>query len=518
MLEENKNNLNENNDTDQNVERNADIEENTETIYFADKSEQNENSEVNIEEKKQSSKKEKRHISIKTLIISLIAVAVASVMVTYSICSALYQSLYAQAYVDANKNSYLNGNVTTGGVSELDIIADLINAVYYGDADSDKLMQAAIEEYIRQTGDVYASYYTQEELEAMMKEDLGKSVGIGVNIINSTVNYNGTEIAALKIFNVSKDSPAQKNGVKIGDYVYAVVIDGQTLTVDSLGYDEALNKLRGEEGTAASFLSLRMEEDTLKEYSFSIVREAFVSNSVYWRIPNISENTDKKIGVVKITDFNYTTPVQFSAAIDDLKSQGCEKFIFDVRYNLGGYEKSIGAVLSYFLNEGDVYLRTKDKKGNIESEAVKVFDAFEGDYAGCNVSKEDIGKYKGLDCVVLCNEYTVSAAELFVATFKDYEIGTVVGATTFGKGKLQNTYYLKELGLYKYGVTDIGGAVRITTHEYFSAKSDSYDGIGIEPNEKVALREEAFEFNIYDYEKLDPIDDQLLKAINILNG
>lgn len=507
MSEENKNSFNE-----ENNEQAEFVESENDTIDFTNAQAQ-ENT-----EKSESVKKDKRRVSVKALIISLIAVAVASVMLTYSICSALYQSLYAQAYVDANKNSYLNGNVTSTGVSELDIIADLIDAVYYGETDSKKLMEAAIEEYIRQTGDIYAAYYTQEELEAMTQEEVGKSVGIGVNVIDTTVNYNGTEIRAMKIFNVIKDSPAQKNGLKIGDYVYAVVIDGQALTIETLGYDETLNKLRGEEGTTVSFLALRKEGDSLKEYSFNIVRESYIANSVYWRIPNLSENSDKKIGVIKITTFDYTTPTQFSTAIEELKAQGCEKFILDVRYNLGGYESSICAILSYFLNEGDVYLRTKDKKGNIESSTVGVVNKFEGDYSGCNVSKEDIGKYKNLDCVVLCNEYTVSAAELFVATFKDYKLATVVGNTTFGKGKLQHTYSLDTIALFNYGVSDIGGAVKITTHEYCSAKSDSYDGIGIEPDEKVALRDEAWELNIYDNEKLDPIDDQLLKAINILKG
>ena len=105
-----------------------------------------------------------------------------------------------------------------------------------------------------------------------------------------------------------------------------------------------------------------------------------------------------------------------------------------------------------------------------------------------------------------------------MATFKDYELGTVVGNTTFGKGKLQTTYYLENYALFNYGVTGIDGAVKITTHEYFSAKSDSYDGIGIEPHEKVQLSKEAMKYNVYEYENLDPIDDQLLKAINILNS
>lgn len=513
MSDENKNFTNDNADdgsSDNKIEIND-----TDTVYF---SEAPMNNEPNEKSEEQPQIKPKRHVSIKTFVVALIAVILATLMLTYSICSAHFQKMYAQAYVDANKNSFTNGNITTTGITELDVIAQIINDNYYEGVDHEKLMQAAIEAYIAETGDIYADYYTEAEVEAMRADAVGKSVGIGVSVINSTVNYNGEEISALKITNVVKDSPAEKGGVKSNDYVHAVILDGQKTTVDSLGYDEALNKLLGEIGTTASFALLRDENGTLKEYTFDIVREAITSPSVYWRIPEVSENANKKVGVVRIATFDYTTPSQFKTAIEDLKSKGCEKFVFDLRYNLGGYEASVGAILSYFLNEGDVYLRTKDRNGNIESDAVKEISYYEGDSAGCNVTKEDIGRYKDLDCIVVCNEYTVSAAELFVATFKDYNIAKIVGNTTFGKGKLQHTFYLKNYALVNYGVSGIDGAVRITTHEYYPAKSDSYDGVGIEPDEKVSISKEALEININDTKTLDPLDDQLLRAINILNG
>ena len=465
-------------------------------------------------------KKEKRRISIKAFVISLIAVIVATVMLTYSICSAIYQSMYAKAYVDANKNSYINGNVTGSStdVDAIDVIAEIVKNNYYGELDAEALMNAAIDAYIAQTGDIYAAYYTQAELDAQQKADTGNTVGVGISIINSTVTYKGAEIKALKITNIVKDSPAQKAGVKIGDYVYAAIIDGKQETVNDLDYDPALNKLLGEEGTTASFVLLREENGELKEITFNIVREKIISSSVYYRVPSVTSNAEKKIGVIQIIKFDYTTPKQFCDAVDALKASGCNKFVIDVRNNPGGYQSSIGAVLSYFLDEGDIYIRTKDKSGNIESDTIKVVSDYQGDYAGCNVRKEDIGKYKGLDITVLCNEYTASAGELFVATFKDYKLGEVIGGTTFGKGKLQTTYDLQAYAFFNHGTLDVDGAVKITTHEYYSAKSGSYDGIGIKPDVEIPLSDAAKQCNIYDYGKLDPIDDQLLKAINILNS
>ena len=495
----------------------SNTEESAETLYFAD-----DVAEGASEQSDRSAKteKKKKHISIKAFVLSLISTIVVAVMLTYAICSSVYQSMYAKAYADAN--SIAAQQASTTGITELDIIAQIIRDNHYSELDSDALMKAAIEAYIEQTGDLYAAYYTEEELIAKQKEDTGNTVGIGVSIINDKITYRGEEIAVLKVTNVTPSSPAEASGVKVGDYIYAAILSGETKTVNELGYDDALEKLLGEVDTTASFIVLRdTGKDELEQLTFNIVRKNIITQSVYYRIPEIEENAEKKVGVVRITTFDYTTPTQFSNAVDSLKEQGVEKFIFDLRYNLGGYQNSVGAILSYFLNDGDVYIRTRDKAGNIESDTVKVVSDFSGDYAGCNVSKEDIGKYKGLDVVVLCNEYTASAGELFVATFKDYGIGKIVGVKTYGKGTLQTTYYLQNYALFTYGIEaaeKVGGAIKITTHEYFSAKSDSYNGKGIEPDITVELSNEAIDYNVNDYLNFDKVDDQLKKAINILNN
>ena len=242
-------------------------------------------------------------------------------------------------------------------------------------------------------------------------------------------------------------------------------------------------------------------ENGYSEFPFSIQRKEIMSPSVYYRVSTL----DSKIGIVHISSFDLPTPLQFTDAIETLKSYGCEKFVLDVRYNSGGYLVSVAAILSYFLNEGDVYIRTEDKNKNITSRTIAPVSHLSDSYAGCNVKKEDIGKYKNLNTVILCNESTASAAELFTATFRDYNLGKIVGTTTFGKGKMQNTYLLDIYGL--------DGAVKFTTHMYYSAKSPGYDGIGIKPDEgcEVELSKEAQQYNIYDLP--DDVDNQLIEAI-----
>ena len=451
-------------------------------------------------------------ISLGASLVSIVAAVLATFMLTYFILSDIYKAREAQIYneidssaVSDNKNDETSSgdgsNSSIYDISEKAIIDILLDQYFYGEVDKDKLTEESLRAYIAATGDIYASYYTQEELDAATQEGAGKMQGVGVNIINSKITLGGFEYAVLKVTNVMKDSPAQENGLRAGDLIYSVGTKDKKTLVNELGYTETLRQLKGDSGTVAEFSILRLVGDQYEEKYFSITRREVTTESVYSRV----YSADPKIGIVRILEFELNTPAQFERAIEDLKKQGCEKFVIDVRYNPGGYLVSIAAVLSYFLEEGDVYIRTEDKAGNITEKKVGVVERYDGDFEPCNVSKEDIGKYKDLNMVVLCNEYTASAAELFTATFRDYNLGKIVGVTTFGKGKMQTTYPLASFGFE--------GAVKFTTHMYYSAKSKGYDGIGIKPDEgcEIQLSNEAMQYNIYDLP--DDKDNQLQKAI-----
>ena len=145
---------------------------------------------------------------------------------------------------------------------------------------------------------------------------------------------------------------------------------------------------------------------------------------------------------------------------------------------------------------------------NLKNKSVYVVDThtFSGDYAGCSVSKEDIGKYRELDCVVLANEYTASAAELFTSNFRDYDLATIVGVTTYGKGSMQKIFSLADFGF--------SGGVKLTTNMYFPPCGESYEGIGIAPDVEIELSEAAASVNIY--KLADEDDNQLQRAIQEL--
>ena len=109
---------------------------------------------------------------------------------------------------------------------------------------------------------------------------------------------------------------------------------------------------------------------------------------------------------------------------------------------------------------------------------------------------------------VLCNENTASAAELFTSAIRDYELGTIVGTKTFGKGSVQTRY-----SLIPYGIP---GGVKLTTKIYFSPLGDGYDGIGILPHVEVALDEALQDVNMHEYD--DEKDNQLQAAIAALQS
>lgn len=415
---------------------------------------------------------------------------VASVLLVGALLVSFLSSCTGLYFGDDNINIVEN---ETTDFSELSLIDQLFRSLSLFELDEEALMTAILKGYIEGTGDKYAEYFTAEEYEQYTSENQGETVGIGVSVIQNV------ELSCVEIINVVPDSPAMEAGILPGDYIIYVGIGENRQSVAELGYTKTLDLMVGEKGTKAEFVVLRDG----KEIEFSIVRDKVNSVSVTSRVCSISGY--EKVGIVKITEFNLTTPGQFEEAIDGLIAKGCDKFVFDVRYNPGGDLNSIKAVLAYFLNNGDVVIRIADKNGNETAHKIEPVN-YAGSYATCSIKKEDIGKYRELDFAVLTNGSTASAAELFTSALMDYKLSITVGTTTYGKGTMQTTY-----SLAKYGY---GGALKLTTKYYYPPLSDSYEGKGITPDVVVEL-DEALE-NVNIYKITDDEDNQLRRAIEEL--
>jgi len=389
-----------------------------------------------------------------------------------------------------------NINITennTTDFSELSLIDQLFKQLSLFELDEEALLNAVLKGYIEGTGDKYAEYFTAEEYEKFTSENRGETVGVGVSVIQNV------ERSCIEVINVVPDSPAMHAGVQPGDYIIYIGKGEDKQSVAEIGYTAALDLMVGEKGSLAEFIVLRDGE----QIEFSIVRDKVTAVSVLSRVCSIDGY--EKVGIIKITEFNVTTPVQFEEAVDTLIKSGCDKFVFDVRYNPGGDLNSIKAVLAYFLNEGDVVIRIADRKGNETVQKIEPVK-FAGDYSACNIDKADIGKYRDLNFAVLANASTASAAELFTSALKDYKLSITVGTTTYGKGTMQTTYSLEQFGY--------GGALKLTTRYYFPPLSDSYEGIGIVPDFTEELDEALKNVNIYKI--TDEEDNQLRRAIEEL--
>ena len=356
----------------------------------------------------------------------------------------------------------------------------------------------------------------------MLSENNGDLYGIGVQVIFDYDEH------FMEIVFIMPDSPAL-NYLQIGDKVTHIYIDGEkvdlsdivannhkkykdlypTYTEEELNvvacyetFQYAVSKLKGPESTFAKFTVERDGESLEMEIQRTKVKTVSVTGKT-----SIRDNT---VGIVTISQFDATTPIQFKDCMDKLISQGCNKFVFDLRNNLGGNIASLTAVLSTMLEKGDVVFTTKDASGTVETIKVDVVNYdVSTNYSTCNVSNSDIAKYKGYEYVVLVDEITASSAELFTSVLRDHGLAQIVGNKTYGKGSIQSVLDLSEYGSQYYG------ALRFTTRLCYPPSGISYDGgVGIEPDYVVDLEGKAAEVNFY--KLTEEIDNQLQKAVSLL--
>lgn len=413
-----------------------------------------------IKDKRQSS------VSIPVFAVSLICVALAVFILGFSL---------AGGFVTSVRETTL-GTGQQEGESYADKIA-LIDSIFehYSlyDTDGKRLLDTMLKAYAMATDDRYAAYYTDEEYAALMAENSGDAVGIGISVMKDPDSDN------MLIVRVVPGTPAALAGVKPGDLITHVGSGEQKAAVGEIGYDAASNRMIGEADSIADFTVLRDGA----ELSFSVTRAKIETVSAIGRV----SVTDPTVGIIKIYEFNITTPADFKKAVGEMQAAGCTKLIFDLRDNPGGDLNSISAVLSYFLEEGQTILTTTYKDGSGEIYKVKpvTYEGENAEYGPCNVAREEIGMYRNVfeKMVVLTNGYTASAAELFTIVMKDYGLAKSVGDTTYGKGIIQTIFPLKSEGF--------GGAVKLTVGYYNPPISENYDKKGIAPDVAVSLGEDA---------------------------
>ncbi len=425
--------------------------------------------------------KKPRTVRLWVFVASLIAVALAFSVLAFSL-GAAFGGIFGTG-------NTLGSDGTEDYAAKIGIVDTIFSEYALYDTNGDLLLDSMLRAYVEATGDKYAAYYTEEEFLAIMAENNGDLVGIGVTVVESV------DPPGIAIVGVMPSSPAEAAGVVPGDLIVSVGTGENAVSVAEQGFEMATAALRGEKDTVAEFTVLRGTE----QLTFSITRAVVESVSVMGRV----STTDPTVGIIRITQFITNTPVQFEAEMEKLLADGCTSFVFVVRNNPGGDLKSIVGVLSYFLNEGELIVSIVSRDGSTQSMYTKEA-LYKDTYADCSVAKEDIGKYRNYGKAVLVNGNTASAAELFTAVLSDYSLAKVVGTTTFGKGVLQNIFDLANFGY--------GGAIKLTTGYYNPPSGVNYDGVGIAPHGGETPLDEAVK-NKNIYLLTEAQDNQLRAAI-----
>ena len=343
------------------------------------------------------------------------------------------------------------------------VLQNIIDRYFLFDEDMTKVEDGIYAGMMNGLGDPYTVDYTKEEYKALNEDTEGKYSGIGAVV---SQNPNTKIITIVKIFD---NSPANDAGLQVGDIIDK--IDGEEVA----GTDMDIlvkTKIRGEEGTSFKMTVLR--GDDRKEVELDLTRRSIEVETVAGKM------LDNNIGYIAVSQFDAVTSEQFKSNIESLQSQGMTKLIVDLRGNPGGLLDQVVDMLDYILPDGLV-LYTEDKYGKREE------------------YYSDGSHELKIPMVVLVNENSASASEVFTATFRDFEWGTVVGKTTFGKGIVQNVLPLGD-----------GTAVKITTQHYYPPSGYDLHKVGIKPDLEVDLNEGA---------KIGTdSDNQLSAAIDILKN
>ena len=396
-----------------------------------------------------------RKISLGSAVVLMCFAVLLTFMITFVNVNNRYNKMLANTAIGDKVNLKL---------AELDKKA---REYYIGEIDNQKLLDSIAEGYVRGLDDRYAEYMNAERFAEYMQSNQGKMVGIGVEVLPSE-EMGGV----IEITHVMADSPAERGGMIVGDYIYKV----NSELVSSLGYMGAVDKVRGEKGTEVILTILRESE----ELELTFIRDEVKTVTVQSRLIN------NNIGYIRIKEFNKETPNEFIEAMKSLESLGALSYIFDVRYNPGGDLDGVTETLDYLLPEGPIIKYVSKDGGEV------IVSSDPNDIVA--------------PMAVLMNESTASAAELFCAALRDYEKAVLIGVKTYGKGTMQTIYPL----------SDRVTAFKITYAKYYPPFGGSYDGIGVYPHNgmEIKLPDELLKEKSFD-KLTDEEDTQLQAAINV---
>ncbi|MDP5273968.1 S41 family peptidase [Chengkuizengella axinellae] len=312
-------------------------------------------------------------------------------------------------------------------------IFEKLSDYHVSGASESELSEAAAEAMLKVLEDPYTEYFTDEEWEAYKSSLEQNFVGIGVHL--------NEDEKGIFIEKVIENSPAEAAGLQAGDYFAEV--EGESM--EGVEINELVTKVKGPENTPVNITILR-DQDLI---DFELIRQQV-------QIPVIeSDLYDGGIGYIQLTSFTDKAGELFEEELEMLQEQELNGLIIDLRNNPGGYLHAALEIAEQFIEDGAL-MYTRDKDG--DTEAIEIED----------------GDSLSIPVVVLVNGRSASASEVLSGALQDYEIATIIGEQTFGKGSVQNLLPLSE-----------GGVLKVTTYEYLTPDKHKVNEIGITPDIEV---------------------------------
>ena len=351
---------------------------------------------------------------------------------------------------------------------KIDLFGEVLENIkkeYVDDIDQSEVMDSAINGVL-QSLDPYSAYMTPELFKEMQTDTRGEFGGLGIEI--------GMEAGVVKVISPIDGTPADKAGIKAGDYIVKIgeeQVQGKSLM-------EAVKLMRGPVGTS---IDLTIRRKSIKRpLKFKVSRKIIEVQSVNSKI--ISK--EKNIGYIRLKSFNENSDNQFLKIIKKFeKNSKIKNYVIDLRNNPGGLLTQAINITDFFLDDGEIV----STKGRKISETRKFF-ARRGD------------EVKGKPIIVLINNGSASAAEIFAGALKDHKRAIILGESSYGKGSVQSIIPLRN-----------GGGMRLTISKYYLPSGKSISEVGVTPDILVEETGDDFKINT---EK----DNQLNYAIKLFNS
>jgi carboxyl-terminal processing protease len=323
---------------------------------------------------------------------------------------------------------------------QLDLFGDIferVRAQYVEETDSEKLIQAAINGMLTSL-DPHSSYMAPDDFADMQVQTRGEFGGLGIEVTQ--------EEGYIKVVSPMDDTPADKAGIKAGDFITQV--NGESTM--GLSLDEAVDKMRGPVGSEIILTIVR--EGTEDPFDVSLIRDTI-------KVTAVKGRTVGKTVVLRVSTFNdQTTPgleAELKKGVEELGGlDNVEGFVIDLRNNPGGLLTEAISVSDAFLEKGEIV----STRGRNPQDGER-FNATPGDLT------------KGKPVVVLINGGSASASEIVTGALQDHHRAIVVGTKSFGKGSVQTVVPLRGQG-----------AMRLTTARYYTPSGRSIQALGVMPD------------------------------------